>query len=393
MKILLVTETLHTGGAETFIVRLANALQARGHRVFVFVVHPQLSKKEIVNSLHPEIKVTLFNQSNRTVKQKADSLFYRLKIDTNLLQHEATAALTALILKEGIEAVHSHLFGADLYVAKVSRKALPVFRHVSTHHGDYLLFQNKAPWNTLHYNNKLQQILQSLHAMAVISGPQQTQFEAFRRQGHPDLEVIKILNGYELPPTPEVTRESLGFAETDFVFGMVARGIAEKGWEQLIVAFENLADPKAKLLLVGEGPEVDRLRALHGSNKSICFAGYSANTAGYIKCFNVGVLPSRYGGESLPTVVIEYLACGKPVLASDIGEIKNMIHTPNGEPAGLLLSFNGKEIDVEQLHSHMKQLLEDSKLYRQLSQNTTAAFLQFNMETCVKAYEKLYQNA
>jgi glycosyltransferase involved in cell wall biosynthesis len=391
LNILLVTETLHTGGAETFVVRLANALQRRGHRVHVFVLYPQLSKKEIIDSLHPDVQVRLFEPPLRGLKQKLDSMLYRLGVDLSLLKQEATAAIAALIRNESIDVVHSHLFGADEIVSQIDRGSVS-FRHVATHHGDYLMFEKKAPWHTRNYPSKLQRVIRSLSAMAVISEPQRRQFDAFRNQRNPNLNVLKILNGYEAGPTAVINRSALGFSETDFVFGMVARGITEKGWDVLLAAFEQAALPDARLLLVGEGPEIDRLKTVYESNPAIHFAGYSANTIGYIRLFDVGVLPSRYGGESLPTVLIEYLACGKPVIASDIGEIASMLQTPDGERAGLLLPFDGKQIQTGELADRMKALYSDPTLRNQLATAATAAFRKFDMTTCVEAYENMYSD-
>jgi len=388
VNILLVTETLHTGGAETFVVRLANALHHRGHQVFLFVVHPRLSKGEILDSIHPGITVILFQQAGRKLKQKADSLFYRLGIDFSFLQREVSESLQQLIRERQIAVVHSHLFPADYYVACLNKAKLPPFRHVSTHHGDYLLFQNQRPYGILHYLRKLQKTVQSLSAMAVISEEQRAQFNIFRQRWRPQLMVAKILNGYEATEGEKLSRANLGIGEDDFVFGMVARGIPEKGWELLIDAFLEIDLPQSRLLLVGEGPEIQRLLQKHSASAAIHFAGYSANTIGYIRLFDVGVLPSYYKAESLPTVVIEYLYCNKPVIATAAGEIEQMVRDDFGNSAGILVPLKNGTPDVLQLAEAMRYMAAQKPAFQAYA---TGAFEKFDMATCVAAYLTLYK--
>lgn len=391
MNILLLTETLHPGGAETFVVRLANALQARGHRVFLFVVHPGRTQQEIAASLHPSVRILNFQQKAARLRQKFDGLLCRLGIDFSLLQRDVSKALAAAIREHKISVVHSHLFKPDYYVACLNRKQLPPFRHVATHHGDYLLYRTQRPYGIRQYGKKLAHTVASLQAMAVISTEQQKQFAELGRRFHPGLSVPPILNGYEVKDETPISRESLGIGAHDFVIGMVARGIPEKGWELLINAFLSLQLPDAQLVLVGAGPETDRLRLLHGQHKNIHFAGYTANTTGYIRLFDVGVLPSYYKAESLPTVIIEYLYCNKPVIATDIGEVRSMLQTETGAMAGLLLPLSDKMKMEADLADALQRLYQDRGLREQLASRAAAAFQKFDMQTCVARYEAIYE--
>ncbi len=390
MNILLVTETLHAGGAETFVVRLANAL-ARRHKVWLLNIHPELSRPELVASLSPEVGLVPFRQKARRLKQKLDGLLFRIGIDHSLLQQEVSAAIQALVSEHRIDVVHTHLFKPDYYTARLKAGGRS-FRHVSTNHGDYLLYASRKPSRMLNYERKLEQAVRSLDHMVSISDQQLVQFEDFRRQFHPELGLHKILNGYEAAGLPPIDRQQLGIAPEDIVFGMVARGIPEKGWEILVRAFLAAGLERARLVLVGEGPETERLKALHAGEERIIFTGYTDNTTGYIRLFDVGVLPSYYKAESLPTVVIEYLCAGKPVLATDIGELRNMLATEAGPEAGLLIPL-GSPADMEQpLQAALEKLYRDAELREELAALAPAAFRKFSMEECVRNYEAVYES-
>lgn len=388
MKILLVTETLHVGGAETFVVRLANALSAE-HEVWVFNLHPELSRAELMASLLPEVRLVNYHQAASRVVNKLDGLLHRLGVDYSVRQNGIVNSMVRLLRQERIDVVHSHLFKTDYYTTQ-ARLRFPGFRHVSTNHGDYLLYASQTPWRTLHYERKLAEVVSKLDAMVNISTEQELQFRKFRQDYGSSLELARILNGYTVGHTRTLTRSDLGIDDDALVFGMVARGIPEKGWEILTTAFIRANLPGSRLLFVGEGPELDRLKTIHGNRKSIVFAGYTDNTAGYIKLFDVGVLPSVYKAESLPTVVIEYLHEGKPVLASDIGELRTMITTEAGDIAGTLVPVGGPESMIEALAAAMLLMHRDPVRRAHLESLSRQAFGKFSMDVCTRKYVSLY---
>jgi glycosyltransferase involved in cell wall biosynthesis len=92
-----------------------------------------------------------------------------------------------------------------------------------------------------------------------------------------------------------------------------------KGFDVLIRAFALLsAEREVRLMIVGEGPERSRLEALArelGVAEKFCLVGAVANPFSYIARSQLFALSSRV--EALPTVLIEALACGVPVVATD----------------------------------------------------------------------------
>jgi L-malate glycosyltransferase len=105
--------------------------------------------------------------------------------------------------------------------------------------------------------------------------------------------------------------------------------------------------------------------------------------------FDVGVLPTTYDSESLPTTIIEYLLLGKPVIATDRGEISKMIGLPN-EPAGILLNMVDGNVVENSLVAAMQTLMDNQDLYSRFSMSALKRARTFNMETCIMEYLKLY---
>jgi glycosyltransferase involved in cell wall biosynthesis len=109
-------------------------------------------------------------------------------------------------------------------------------------------------------------------------------------------------------------RAQLGAADGDFVIGGVGRIVPGKGFAVLIRAFEQARLPGAKLVIVGDGRDLGRLRALAGPD--VRFTGYRPDAKLCFQAFDLFVSPSRR--EPFGRVIIEALDAGTPVVATDV---------------------------------------------------------------------------
>jgi len=85
--------------------------------------------------------------------------------------------------------------------------------------------------------------------------------------------------------------------------------------------------PSLKCLLVGEGPERDKLNDLVNEleiDKNIVFWGFSSDVKSLLKQSKIFILTSQ--SEGLPMVIIEAMACGVPVVASAINDIPSVVN-------------------------------------------------------------------
>ena len=109
------------------------------------------------------------------------------------------------------------------------------------------------------------------------------------------------------------------FQGDDQVFVAAGRYRPQKDFPNLIRAFAKVrAGRPARLVILGDGPERPRLEALIeelGVGDDVDLYGYTDNPYAFFSKATAFVLSSRW--EGLPTVLIEALSCGTPVVATD----------------------------------------------------------------------------
>jgi glycosyltransferase involved in cell wall biosynthesis len=144
-----------------------------------------------------------------------------------------------------------------------------------------------------------------------------------------------------------------------FVF--VGRLTTQKG---LPVALEALREvPDARLVLVGDGPELDRLRRLAGSlgvTRRVSFAG-ALPRDGVLRRLagaRAALLPSLW--ENLPHAAVEALSVGTPVVATTVGGVPEVVHDGVN---GLLVPPG----DAAALARAMRRVVEDDALHDRLA--------------------------
>src|SRR5690606_17905321 len=275
------------------------------------------------------------------------------------------------------KAIHGHLIESDLVAVKLAQNT--TIRTVATVHGDYIgALKDKARLKEINH------LMKQLKEVVVISEEQ----KKILLKSYPAIhtKLTKIYNGYPLDKRDiPVENEAKDF----FCFGMIARAIPEKGWEPLIKAFLKLDNDKLRLALYGEGAYLEELKNRY-TDKRIVFYGFTNEPLKSIASFDVGLLPSYYPAESLPTTIIEYLAMEKPVIATDVGEVRNMIAVKENLSAGIIIEETNKDKMVKPLYEAMKKMVEDKNFYEAKKQACKTAFEKFEMDKCIAAYTGLY---
>ncbi|HEX8348801.1 MAG TPA: glycosyltransferase family 4 protein [Hymenobacter sp.] len=393
MKILLALEDLRTGGAQTFALRLAQALHVAGHQVHLYDHYAHLVNADLVRQLAPDVPVTSYGASSPVhdwLLRKIDGLRRRLGRTASVREDKLIAHLHQFIRRLQPDIINSHTIKSDYAAAKALKGlSIPL---VITMHGCYELFLHKtdSPETMLKGNYALQQAGAVVYLTA-------KNLEIFNRAGVRPLSSLlhkQIYNGFDgefSADKPQHTRAVLGIENDAKVFGMVARGIPEKGWKHAINSFLTLAIdfPEAHLVLVGESDYLTKLKAEH-LHPRLHFTGFSRNPVDWVDLFDVGLLPSYFHAESLPNSIAEYLSCGKPVIASRIGEVPVMLESIEG-PAGVLLDqANWQLSDPNQLTEAMRAYLTHPALLTEHKRRAALAFEKFRMQHCLTAYENLF---
>jgi teichuronic acid biosynthesis glycosyltransferase TuaC len=162
---------------------------------------------------------------------------------------------------------------------------------------------------------------------------------AIERFGAVPQRVHTITNGFntsvfKVVPKSEA-RQELSVAADAKLIVFVGRLVREKGLVELLQAFEQLAqqDPQLRLAILGDGQMKAQLQEMIAASKhaaaiSALGAVLHAQVARWIAAADLLTLPSW--SEGYPNVVVEALACGRPVVATSVGGIPEIVDETSG---------------------------------------------------------------
>jgi glycosyltransferase involved in cell wall biosynthesis len=187
----------------------------------------------------------------------------------------------------------------------------------------------------------------------------------------------------------KLLRKQLGIDDDQGLVLTVGRLSKEKAHFDLIVALDHLrktkADTSAKLVIVGEGPERQRLAASaasFGLSDQVMFIGEVGNVQPYYGAADVFVLPSH--SEGSPYVLLEAMAARVPIVATAVGGVPEMVAD---EESALLVPAR----DARAMASAIARVLAEPELARILSANAyNLATTSYAPETQVRSLIKLY---
>lgn len=351
--------SMQMGGGETYPLYLANEMKSQGIAVTVLDFCMGQYDKRVRSILSDNIPL--------------------VRIDN--LMHIATQ-LTQL----GIDVIHSHHASVDNVVATWLNSYPNDIKHIISLHGMYEAI-NK---DDLRY---VQQNISKTCSQFIFTAYKN--LETFKDNNLFDVnKFIKLDNGLPNLNISIIERNTLDIPDDSFILCLVSRAFAEKGWREAIEAVQ-IANRKSQrsihLILIGEGELYDQYKNIRDNH--IHLIGASSRVRDYFAMSDYGFLPSRFSGESYPLVVIDCLLAGKPVLASDIGEIRNQLTSPQGEIAGEIFLLHDMKIDVEELSNIILKLAsEDIQDYIDKQRIAVQCSNKFSIEKIVKQYLSIYDD-
>ena len=127
------------------------------------------------------------------------------------------------------------------------------------------------------------------------------------------------------------------------------------------------------------------------SDSRISFMGFANSPLDAVQQFDVGLFPSYYSSESLPTTIIEYLAMHKPTITTDVGECKEMISFGN-DLAGIVVELKDGMPDEEEFYKAMIKIKSDRDLYQKMSEVAQNCKSKFDMDQCILNYLRVYND-
>jgi glycosyltransferase involved in cell wall biosynthesis len=369
MRILMAMQCLVMGGAEKFFVSLAQALSAQ-HEVHCYIPlhagsHPAMSARlgsAVVHSI-PWMTPQLyrwFYKSTLLIQRRAPSFDPERGLHMRRLQ--------SLHRQYRYDVVNAQLMpGARQVCQAFEHSSLPITK---SDHGDTATFDPREDAIVLRRLN------------ALVCPAEANAQRAATLPLQPACRVVTIPYGYAAPA--EVKPVLPAFS--GITLGMVARGVEQKGWREALATARILRQQQAlRLVFVGAGPCLDGIRSelCEEDRRWVILAGEQAAPEAWIQSFDVALLPTYLREESLPNSIIEYLACGKPVVATDVGGIRSMVQS-----AGVVLPLGVTgRAEVPALVDAIRSVIAERSRFERA---VPAAFASYEMKGCVMSYEALF---
>jgi glycosyltransferase involved in cell wall biosynthesis len=392
--VLFVVNDLRPGGAEMFLLRLANYL-SKDVEVFIHCLHPEKNDLAFVQLFREQlsfqfIQQPFVNPKREKVFWKINAFFYFLGIKgvfAKLKKHNEILFYKKQLKHFNIRAILTSGISSDFKSTQFFRLHynLPV---ILTMHSDY----NEEFWNVSGRNQDeffrlSNQIFQDTDVLFYTADHNIKILEHL--QLNAQLPIKKCYLGFEKKPFVNV-RSSFNIPTNAFVGTMMARGIPEKGWEEGIQAFTALQQtvPNSYLLLIHtETDYIEVLKEKYKHYSNIIFCGYVSDPSGILYSSDILLFPSHFP-ESLPYAITEALACSVPVLTTPIAEIPEMLNTNEGIAGELIPLDHSGKCDVEELANKLQLYAEDTFLLSEKKILASKAFEKFDMRTCGNSFKE-----
>ncbi len=190
------------------------------------------------------------------------------------------------------------------------------------------------------------------------------------------------------PETRARARRMMGIPDDRFTVGWIGRMTAVKRTGDIVEAMKRLLDQNidACLCLVGDGPDREPTEQLAhdlGIVERCLFLGYQDDVAPYYASFDALILPSA--NEGTPVSAIEALAAGRPVVATRVGGVPDVIR--DGED-GFLVDPG----DVDALADRLGRLAANGELAQRMGEAGRARVLErYSVSRLVSDVDDLYR--
>ncbi len=288
------------GGQEIRILEESRGMMERGHRVTILC----------------PVESTLFARA-RDWGVKALALPIREK------RWPDFKAIRAWIVehRDDIDLINTHSSTDSWLVAlanlSLGKKAVPVLRtrHISAPVKNS--FANRWLYNTA--------------AQRIVTTGEGLRHELIDGLGLPPEKVQSIFTGINTkrftPGSKIEARQKLGLDVNAVWIGIIATLRSWKGHKYLLKAIAELDDPRIRLVIVGDGPQRDKLNRLTvelGLTRAVRFAGQQRDVVPWLQALDVFALPS-YANEGVSQAVMQAMAVGLPVITTPIGSSADVI--------------------------------------------------------------------
>jgi L-malate glycosyltransferase len=298
------------------------------------------------------------------------------------LDFKAAWELSKLCKRLGIDLVHTQYLREN-YIALLSRIFNPAVKVMYTNH--FILRNNIV----LRILNRFMTLLEA-NIIAVCNKGK----EMMISNGVNGKKIKVIFNGVDPSfwgePVKSTLREEYNIDNDTFIFLCASRFAHDKGHKFLVDAvfeLKKLTSRKFKCVLANDGPLFDEVKKQAqdlGLDKDIVFTGFRRDVKNLIAGSDLYINASEH--EALSFAIIEMLASGLPVIATDMGGNGDIINPET--KCGMLVKYN----DSKALAAAINMVMGNTDFQKELKENALMAVREkFNLERMVNETYNLYK--
>ncbi|WP_299016406.1 glycosyltransferase [uncultured Photobacterium sp.] len=229
--------------------------------------------------------------------------------------------LRSLIKRLRANVVHSHHLGPLLYtrLATLGMK----LSHIQTEHDSWHLHNAKQRYLT-------RWLLKGTKVKLVADAPRVA--DQLEQLGiTTDRVIINGIDTEHFSPGNQLLSRQMNHLPTNkIIIGCAGRLVTEKGIDTLLQSLALMPD-NLQIAIAGHGPELKNLRHIAnqlGITDRVHWLGHCSNMRSFYRAIDIFCMPSRQ--EGLPLALLEAQACGKTVIATNVGGIPDLLCPQSG---------------------------------------------------------------
>jgi glycosyltransferase involved in cell wall biosynthesis len=358
IKILYVITSLGLGGAEKLLLYYLRNLDKSKYSFSVCYLRAKPDDLLLEISKYAEVyNLRIKNRFNPFVIVKLIKLFRNIKPDL----------------------IHTHLFQPRVYAS---------IAH---------LFYNSTILITQKHNNVnprkhnifvLLEMLSILVNRKVIAISQSVKNSLVKYEFIPERKIYVLPNCIDYEDFREIAGQRKNSEEKQIIIGTVGRLERQKGTKYLLMAMKIILSkyPNTRLEIVGDGSLLEELKNLSiklSISKSVIFFGKFVNVKPFYSRMDVFVLPSIYEGFGI--VLLEAMASGVPVVATNVDGIKEVIIDTE---CGILIPPKSPEAIADAV----LKIIENPQLSKSLTDEGFKRVKLFDIQEHIMKLDNLYTN-
>ena len=359
-NVMVSTMGFYPGGAEILPIRLANEFKRQG--LSVLLLSAGLNPRE-------------------------DGVRRMLRNDVPLIETSDVDDVKAIIHDFGVEVLNTHQWHIQKYPLQVPDVFDELRAHVASLHG---MIEHGDAFGVT--EEQLRKADQSVTTWVYTAEKNLGPFSSFGLYDKSSSRFVKMPNGMQPHRIMPIPRADMGIPEDAFALCCVSRAIPDKGWAETILVVERaraLSGRDIRLILVGNGPVYDEYCRV-GVPDFVYLAGFSANSVGHYTAADMGIMLTKFKSESFPLTIVDCLFAGKPYIASDVGDIRNML-TAGDDVAGEVIELEDWEVPIERAAQVVAAFATDKQKYENALALVQDVAHRYRIDVVASQYVRLFE--